>query len=182
MKTIRQAKWCYMICSVLLAALGIYVIARPFSSAVLFCRIIGGVSVLIGLTKILGYLSHDLYNLAFQFDLALGIFMAVWGLVLLLRTERVIAFLPVVIGLFVLIDGVFKLQTSIDAKRFGLTHWWLILVGALFCAVLGTLLIADPFGSSKLLMIFVGISLTVDGAQNIFNAVYTVKMIKEHSV
>ena len=133
MKTIKQAKWCYIICSVLLIAAGIYIMVRPYASAIIFCRVIGVVSLFYGVSKILGYFSHDLYNLAFQFDLALGVFTLIFGLILLLRSARVVAFMPAILGVFVLVDGVFKLQTAVDAKRFGLSNWWLILLGSLIC-------------------------------------------------
>ena len=179
MKTIKQAKWCYIICSALLIAAGVFIIVKPFTSALIFCRIIGGISLFYGISKILGYFSHDLYNLAFQFDLALGVFTLIFGLLLLLRSSRVVTFMPVIIGVFVLVDGVFKLQTAIDAKRFGLSNWWLILLGSLICAVFGLLLIIEPFGGSNALMVFVGISLLTDGLQNLFNAFYTVKIMKQ---
>jgi len=178
LKTIRQAKWSYIICSIMLTVVGICIIARPRLSAVRLCSVIGAIVILCGLTKILGYISHDLYNLAFQFDLSLGIFTVAFGSVLLLRAERIIAILPIIIGIFVLIDGVFKLQTAVDAKRFGLSNWWLILIGSLVCVALSLILIFEPFSGSDLIMIFVGISLLVDGLQNLFNAFYNVKITK----
>lgn len=178
MKTIKQAKWCYIICSVLLIAAGVYIMVRPYASAIIFCRVIGAVSLFYGVSKILGYFSHDLYNLAFQFDLALGVFTLIFGLILLLRSARVVAFMPAILGVFVLVDGVFKLQTAVDAKRFGLSNWWLILLGSLICALFGLLLIIDPFSGNNVLMTFVGLSLAIDGLQNLFNAFYTVKILK----
>ena len=178
MKTIKQAKWCYIICSVLLIAAGVYIMIKPYASAIIFCRVIGAVSLFYGVSKILGYFSHDLYNLAFQFDLALGVFTLIFGLILLLRSARVVAFMPAILGVFVLVDGVFKLQTAVDAKRFGLSNWWLILLGSLICALFGLLLIIDPFSGNSVLMTFVGLSLAIDGLQNLFNAFYTVKILK----
>ena len=171
MKTIKQAKWCYIICSVLLIAAGVYIMIKPYASAIIFCRVIGAVSLFYGVSKILGYFSHDLYNLAFQFDLALGVFTLIFGLILLLRSARVVAFMPAILG-------VFKLQTAVDAKRFGLSNWWLILLGSLICALFGLLLIIDPFSGNNVLMTFVGLSLAIDGLQNLFNAFYTVKILK----
>ena len=185
MKTIKQAKWCYIICSVLLIAAGIYIMVRPYASAIIFCRVIGAVSLFYGVSKILGYFSHDLYNLAFQFDLALGVFTLIFGLIPVSYTHpdaadsaRVVAFMPAILGVFVLVDGVFKLQTAVDAKRFGLSNWWLILLGSLICALFGLLLIIDPFSGNSVLMTFVGLSLAIDGLQNLFNAFYTVKILK----
>ena len=170
MKTIKQAKWCYIICSVLLIAAGVYIMVRPYASAIIFCRVIGAVSLFYGVSKILGYFS--------QFDLALGVFTLIFGLILLLRSARVVAFMPAILGVFVLVDGVFKLQTAVDAKRFGLSNWWLILLGSLICALFGLLLIIDPFSGNNVLMTFVGLSLAIDGLQNLFNAFYTVKILK----
>lgn len=175
---IRRAKIGYIVCSVLFCLVGVLLAVYPDMSALTLCYLLGAVLVLCGLTKIVGYFSHDLYNLAFQFDLALGIFVSAVGIIMLVYPKKVLTFLAVLIGLFVLIDGVFKCQTSLDAKRFGLPNWWLILLGSLLCAALGILLILDPFGGSNVLMIFIGVSLIVDGAQNLFNALYTVKIIK----
>ncbi len=158
MKTIKQAKWCYIICSVLLIAAGVYIMVRPYASAIIFLQ---------------GY-----RRCAFQFDLALGVFTLIFGLILLLRSARVVAFMPAILGVFVLVDGVFKLQTAVDAKRFGLSNWWLILLGSLICALFGLLLIIDPFSGNSVLMTFVGLSLAIDGLQNLFNAFYTVKILK----
>ena len=171
MKSIREAKWFYIICSVLTASAGIYIIIRPHSSAIFLCRLMGVLAVICGAAKIFGYISYDIYNLAFQFAI-------IAGLVMLLRSEHVIAFLPVLIGIFILVDGVFKLQTAVDAYRFGLSGWWLILIGSVICAVLGILLITDPFYGSEALTVLVGIGIAADGIQNLFNAAYTVKIIK----
>ena len=179
MKTIKQAKACYIICSLLFVAAGITIIALPRMSSLVICYIVGGISLLYGITKILGYISRDLYNLAFQFDLSLGIFSAAMGAILLLIPDRIINFLPVIIGLCIMIDGVFKLQTAIDAKRFGLPSWWVILLGAIVCIVLSFLLVFNPFEGANALMVLVGISLFFDGLQNLFNAFYTVKIMKQ---
>lgn len=100
------------------------------------------------------------------------------GVIFILHPNAIISMFPVIIGLLVLIDGVFKVQTAFDAKRFGLREWWLILVGALLCAGLGLLLLFDPFAGSNWLMVLVGVSLLLDGVQNLFNALYTVKITR----
>ena len=178
METAKQAKWCYIGCSLLLMAIGAWIAWRPLASAEVICKVLGVLVFVCGCARILGYFSHDLYNLAFQFDLALGVFALLFGAVLFFRAGKIIAFLPAAIGAFVLIDGVFKLQTAADAKRFGLSDWWLILLGAALCAVLGVILIANPFGSAKVLMMLAGLSIAADGLQNLFNAFYTVKIMK----
>lgn len=179
MKTIRQAKWAYILCSILFCITGTVLIIYPAISARVISYIVGVVSILYGLSKILGYLSEDMYFLAFQFDLALGIFVSIIGIIFLLQPGRIISFLPFLIGLFVIIDGVFKVQTSVDARRFGLREWWLILVGAIICLGFGIFLLCDSIKGGEFLTVVMGIALLINGLQNLFNALYTIKISKK---
>ncbi len=179
MKYVQAAKSFYIVCSILLCILGILLICWPTLSAEIVCIVLGVVSLVYGAEKILGYFSRDMYRLAFQFDFALGIFVAIIGVVLLLRPGKVLNLLDFIVGLFVLIESVFKVQTSVDACRFGLKGWWLILTGALICAVIGLLLVLDLLSGTSLVMTFVGISLLTDGSQHLFNAFYTIKVMKK---
>ena len=63
MKTIKQAKVFYVICSVLLCIVGVLLIIFPNVSAITLCYVIGTIAALCGVAKIVGYFSHDLYNL-----------------------------------------------------------------------------------------------------------------------
>lgn len=178
MKAIQRVKVWSIVCSALFCALGVWMIVQPTLSAQALCYVLGALAIVSGVSKIVGYFCDDLYNLAFQFDLAMGIFVAAIGVLLVAHPAQVFAFFPVVIGLFVMIDGVFKLQTAVDARRFGLRNWWLILLGAAVSIVLSALLIFDPFGGGELLMTMIGVSLLIDGLENLFNVLYTVKIIK----
>lgn len=178
MKYLRSAKNFYIICSVLLCAIGVLLICCPNLSAQLLSTILGIVCLVYGIQKVLGYFSKDPYRLAFQFDLALGIFAGFIGAILLLHPGRVLSLVAFIVGLFMLVESVFKIQTAVDAKRFGLAKWWLILLGALLTLALGVFLLFDPFEGGTLLMTFVGISLVADGIQNLFNAFYTVRILE----
>ena len=68
------------------------------------CTLLGVVFVSYGAVKLMGYFSDDLYRLAFQFDLGVGILTILVGCVLLLRPRDRLALLPMVIGAFVLVD------------------------------------------------------------------------------
>ena len=178
MKTIKAAKWGYIITSVIFCLTGILIILYPELSATLFCYILGGLLILTGIIKIIGYFSRDLYMLAFQFDLALGILLGVLGLVTVLYPEIIVFFIYFLIGIMVLTDSLFKIQTAADAKKFGLKQWWIILVSALISSVFGLLVIIDPFEGAKVLMILTGISLILEGILNLCVAIYAVKIIR----
>jgi uncharacterized membrane protein HdeD (DUF308 family) len=167
-----------MICSTLFCIAGLALIVWPEISITTVCCMIGILTLLFGLIKIFGYFAKDMYCLAFQFDLALGIFTVILGLVMLIHPAGVITFLHFVIGVLILIDGAFKLQTAMDSRRFGLKKWWLIMLTAILSEILGFLLIINPFESAAAIMRFIGIAFLADGLQNLWVGFYTVRTMK----
>jgi len=89
------------------------------------------------------------------------------------------ALVPVIMGIYFMIDGIMKIQTAVDAKRFGVRSWWLILVSAIVTGGIGILLLVNPFESAVALTVLLGITLLADGISNIWIAAYTVKAIKK---
>ena len=100
--------------------------------------------IVYGLIKILGYFSRDIYCLAFQFDLAFGVLLAAVGIIIIVRRNVVVNLIFGIFGLLILADALFKIQMSIDAKKFGLNLWWRILLVAILTGVLGFLLLLCP--------------------------------------
>lgn len=95
--------------------MGLYFIAPGIALDVV-CIIFGIYMIIYGAVKIMGYFAKDAYQLAFQFDLALGIVIAIVGIVFVCRTARVVQLLSTCIGIVMLVDATFKIQTSIDSK------------------------------------------------------------------
>ena len=177
MEWIKRAKSAYIAVSVIMVILGAVLMLNPGLSMLTLCYLIGGLMVIFGITRLVGYFSKDLFRLAFQFDLALGIFCMLAGIVILVHPNNIMKLLPVIIGLFVTIDGVFKMQTAIDSKCFGLKRWYAILILAVVTCVFGLLLIIDPFAGGKALMILFGVTMMIDGIQNLCVVLYTVKTV-----
>lgn len=63
--------------------------------------------------------AKDLFQLVFQFDLALGIVSIVLGIIIIEKSEYIIEILSTAIGIFMLVDAALKIQTAVEAKRFG---------------------------------------------------------------
>ena len=77
-----------------------------------------------------------------------------------------------------LVDATFKIQTSIDSKRFGISHWWLMLILAVIVAAIGILLILMPGETTRLMVRLIGLNLCMDGILNLVIVIDTVKTDK----
>ena len=177
-KIIRAAKIGYIILSAIFCALGVLLMTDPGLSVALIGDIVGIVLVAFGIIKLVGYLSKDLYRLAFQFDLAFGILLIALGLVLLIKPESTMNILCVILGIEIIADGLFKVQTSLDARRFGLNTWWLILSLAIIAGAIGAVLIFYPSESVLALTWVLGLSLLVEGVLNLCVAICAIKIIE----
>ena len=181
MEAIRQlkiAKNGYIIMSLLFVILGICLIIWPDCSLKLFCTLIGIMLIAYGCIKIVGYFSKDYYCLAFQFDRAFGILLIAVGAIIIARREQVVNLIFAIFGILTLADALFKIQMSMDAKRFGLSLWWRILVVAVLTGILGVLLLIRPFDAAEIMMILVGVSFLFEGILNLCVAIYTIKILE----
>lgn len=173
----RVAKLGYIILSSLMCAFGLTLMIWPDISLKVFALCAGITLIAFGVIKVVGYLSRDLYRLAFQYDLAFGVLSIALGLLVILKPGNVIDTICIAVGLAFLMDGLLKIQISIDARAFGIRQWWLILLVALLAVVIGVLLVFRTAKSAKLLMVFLGLSLLTDGIMNLITVLLTVKII-----
>lgn len=173
----RVAKIGYIAVSAALCFFGVLLIVKPEISLAAFGLFTGIVLIIFGIIKIVGYLSRDLYRLAFQYDLACGILVIALGIMVILEPNDVIETICIAVGITFLMDGLLKIQISIDAKTFGIRQWWLILSVALLTVVIGVLLVFRTPGSVRALMVLLGISLLADGIMNLTTVLSTVKII-----
>ena len=173
----RAAKTGYIVMSVLFCLLGAALLFTPDVSALWIGRLLGVGLILFGVIKLVGYFSRDLFRLAFQYDLAFGLLLMVLGVVTLSHPGDAMSFLCVMFGIPVLADGLFKVQIAMDARRFGIRRWWLVLALAVLTCLIGVVLVFRPGAGVRALTALMGLSLLCDGALNLSVALCTVKIV-----
>lgn len=174
----RVAKTGYIAVSILLAVLGIVLIAWPTFSVNALGVICGILLILFGGVKLVGYFSKDLYRLAFQYDMPFGILLIILGIIMLIHPGNLASFICVVFGLSVLISSLFNIQTALDAKKFGINQWWLIFALSVIAAVWGLILVFCPSEAADVMAVLLGITLLFESAVNICTVVTSVKIVK----
>lgn len=173
----RTAKVGYIILSTLFCVLGVLVMAMPQATLSVLHWVLGGFLILFGAVKLVGYFSKDLYRLAFQYDMALGALLLVLGVITLARPALTLDLLCVMLGVPLLADGLFRVQMALDAKRFGIPQWWLILALAILLGGFGVSLLVAPGRSAQLLTVLLGLGLFSEGLLNLCVAISAVKIV-----
>lgn len=177
-KAIRAAKTGYIIISLLFCALGILLIAVPGITAPALAGIFGALLILFGIVKMIGYFSKDLFRLAFQYDLASGLLLMVLGMIMIWKADNVMTFISVALGIYVLADGLLKIQIALDARVFGIRRWWMILAMAVAAGLIGCMLIVYPAKSAGVLAVLLGCSVLAEGILNLLTVLLAVRIIR----
>ena len=157
--------------------LAVGVIIAVFSSLpdIVVKILIGCLLIITGVGKVLGYFSNDIYRLAFQFDLAIGVTDAILGILTLVLADAVYPTLATGMGIFVILDSLLKVQTGLDALRFGMKNWLGILISSAAISLFG---IGSMLAAHLILPmnIPVGTAMAADAVQNMWITMYTVRV------
>ena len=106
------------------------------------------------------------------------ILLVILGLIILLNQPLFISILPIMIGLWIFIKSIMKLQLAINLKSAVAERWGLLLVSSILMAILGVLIIVNPFEAIFTLTRFVGIMMLVAEVINICESVYFLQQTK----
>lgn len=160
---------------------GAIILFNPDISEPVLYRLCGIILIIFGIVKIRGYFSKDLFQLAFQFDLAMGCISIVLGVILIFRTDIRLNLVSVGMGIFMILDALLRVQTAIDARRFGIEKWYNMLLIAVIVAVSGILLMLMLFKSREGVIRLLGVNLLIDGILNLCTVQSTVKTIRRRN-
>ncbi len=157
----------FTLISLFYVALGVILLGWPELSSRIICCAFGGVLAVAGLLRAARYFFRDRYETMLRRDLSVGLVLLAAGAFLIVRMDTVISFLPFVFGLMLLGGCAGKIQTALDLRRVGAQMWLVSLLMAGISLVLGIVLLCQPFQSAMVLTRFIGVSITLEGAENL---------------
>ena len=173
---VKQAKIFNLIIYSFMVAIGLFLILFTGLSMETETVILSILCLLVGGAKILGYFSNDLYRLAFQFDFAIGLFLIIIGILSLIVGRNDPLGMSKLFGIYVVIDGLLKLQTAFDAKKFGIDKWLVILLTAIVLVGSGVLTLIAPYSEQISQFLVLDIAMMIDGVVHIWITAYTVRV------
>lgn len=169
----------FVLLSLSYIVIGALLLCFPETASTLIAYLCAAVLVAFGALHIIAYCARAVPGDFYRFDLVLGLVGLVLGVFICFRPELLISFFPVVLGIVILVDSFIKLQNAIDLLRMGDRSWWIILLLAILSGVLSVLMLANPFTTAELLLMFVGISLIVNGIIDLISIFRLTHRIKQ---
>lgn len=152
--------------------LGVLLLVMPQTSLLWICYAFGAVVLVTGIVCLIQYARVRGSGFAAPFLLVGGVITAALGLFTLAQPQTVASFLPVVFGLFILVEGCSRIGAALDLARRKADKWWVLLLLSLLSIALGLLLLFDPFEAAVSAVMLCGVLLIVEGALSLACALY----------
>ena len=164
---LRYVKSGMMLLSIAYIVIGMMLLIMPQTSLLWICYAFGAVVLLTGIVCLIQYARIRGTGFTAPFMLVGGVITAGLGIFTLAKPQVVASFLPVVFGIFIVVDGLSRIGSAIAlAKRKG-QKWWVLLLLSIVSVALGILLVLHPFGAAVSVVMVCGILLIVEGAMNL---------------
>lgn len=111
-------------------------------------------------------------------ELVLGIILLAFGLIILLNQVAFISILPIIIGMWLIIKSVMKIQLAINLKSMMAEKWGWVLASAILMFIFGVLIVLNPFATVITLTRFVGIMLLIAEICDLIESIYILAKVK----
>ncbi len=80
--------------------------------------------------------------------------------------------LPVVFGLFLIVDSIGRLGQALDLKAVGYGRWWLYLLTSLVSIALGAFVLCNPFQTVEAMVMALGVILVLEAVLNLVGTLF----------
>ena len=148
--------------------IGLVLVIWPETSGRVIAYFLAGLIALCGLIHIGFEYFRRAAFLPFP-GLAVGLTVLSIGVFLIIKLEILLNILPVVLGIFLIYLGFVMLETAYNFYRLHVARWWIPGAFALLTLILGFLSLFNVF--ARILMVFLGISLIVEGVLQIVSMI-----------
>ena len=132
---------------------------------------IGVILLLIGVFPVIDYFRYRKDGLGASIGLISGIFSIVCGLMLLINEDLLMILIPVFIGVWMIINGINKIQVSFEIKDLGEKSWIITFIYSILIIVLGGYFIVNPISGATTVTSFIGIVLCIYAVLDIIDCI-----------
>ena len=155
--------------------IGILLLVNPigFTSGIIIA--FGIVLMIMGIGKTVRYFCTEPEEAAGSQMLVKGLLTLLAGAFCVFHSRWFIATFPVltlVYGVMILVAGITKIQWTVDIIRMKRSKWFWVAISAAISIICGITIITNPFQTTAILWMFVGISLIVEAVFDMLGSIF----------
>ncbi len=165
---LKRVKTNVVISSILCVVLGLVLVFWPGLSIRIVCTAVGVVLIVTGITRMIDYFAVRDGSMYSQINLIFGIVLVVVGVWISVKPDKVLAIIPIIVGIVIVIHGLQNIKQAMELWRDKYTKWWVACILGVLTVGFGVLLICRPFTAIDTVVMLIGFFLIYDGISNIW--------------
>ena len=162
-ETMRRS-WVFS--SIITVALGVVLLRYPDTTSTVLCYGVGAVLLFHGMLDLVRYFTRQEGEFFLRYELAAGIILCAVGTFMLIQPEIVTMVIPMILGIYIVIDGGVNVRRSFEMKELEFSRWWAAMVVAALMILLGLVMFLNPFAAAQVTVMFIGVVLIYQGVSD----------------
>ena len=177
MKLLERIRRMELLMAVISLILGVIMVIFPQKTMSVICYVIAGAILLYGVIDIISYFTSKSYEGNFSLTLLRGVVASVIGIIIFIRPSYLSTFIPIVLGILLIIDGITSIQKSVFLKNNNVYFWHINMIESILTLALGIFVLINPLSAQTAIIICLGISFIWYGITSVWNYLYVQKKI-----
>ena len=176
---IKKMNMTSIIFSILFILIGAFLLARPEDAIHLVSYALGIILALWGIISIVQFFTDRESQNYLEFSFILGVFMFIFGIIIIVKPNTVASIIPLLLGIWMLINGVTKLSYALTLNKNKNAASSIII--SILIIVLGILLVFNPFAGAKTLVQILGVTIIVYSVLDLAECFAIRKIVKKET-
>lgn len=166
-----------IIFSSLLILIGMFLLIKPETTLHAISYFMGVALIIWGLVPIIQFFSNKETKQYLEFSFIIGVFALIFGIIIMIKPNIIGSIIPLLIGIWMVINGVTKLYYSLTLNKLSSATVSIIL--SIIILICGLVLIFNPFKGAIILTKIIGISVIIYSILDLVECYTLKKTMKE---
>lgn len=159
--------------------IGALIAFNPLLTQIVLIYIIGILAIFYGVNLIVRYFRGFDGYVSIIIDLIMGLLLVGSGIYVLFNPVISSLTLPMVAGIYLIVDAIVKVPVSYQAYKVFDIPLWIILITILIPFILGLLLVLEPFNTAMQIVMITGIFFIISGIIDVIITIYIHHQLKK---
>jgi uncharacterized membrane protein HdeD (DUF308 family) len=174
---IKKMNMTSIIFSIIFILIGAFLLARPEDAIHLVSYALGIILLTWGLISVVQFFTDNESQNYLEFSFIIGVFVFIFGIIILIKPNTVASIIPLLLGIWMLINGVTKLSYSLTLNKEKNAASSIII--SLIIVILGILLIFNPFSGAQKLVQILGVIIILYSVLDLIECFSIKKIVKK---
>ena len=157
----KKIFWISIVSTLVMLIFGILLFVFPETVIKSIAIGLGTIFIMIGIVPIINYFRYRKSGFSTTFSFMMGVFCIVVGLILLMNENILGTIIPIITGVWMIINGINRISIAMDLRDDKVSYWVITFIYAIITLIAGVLLILDPVNGGKLVTKTIGIIICI---------------------